>query len=186
MIHDDPGWKPAFKGFWKLFVSPLGRSKSTIVADLSQLRSMYLALVVAQFLYLVVVLVVPGSRPAVIPPGIAAGAAAIAGIGSISLVRSMGRRALDAHDARRLAASYRGLFFLRFANAEFPMMVGFGGYFLAGHHLWVFLVGWISAVSGLIMMAPTRVQIQGREKRLLEENSTLSLIDSLQGKNEKE
>lgn len=176
---DDPGWRPALKYLWKGLALPYRSKKQQDSPNLLQLRGIYLAFLVMQFGYLLAVLLIPRLGEKVVPLEIAGAAAGVAGVGSLVMGRSIGLRFIDIASQEKLAELFRATFFLRYANAAFPVLIGFVGFFLTGGEVWVFLIGFVFSLGGLALMAPTRSEISRLESSLRERGSNLSLHQAL-------
>ena len=85
------------------------------------------------------------------------------------------KKELPGQSASELLARYRAVFFLRFALAEAPILVGFAGFFLTGGRLWVYGIGLAFGMVALLRIAPTKRDIQRRQAELNAQGSTLSL-----------
>jgi hypothetical protein len=70
------------------------------------------------------------------------------------------------------------LFFIGLGAAADAALLGLGGVFLGGS-LWIYLVGLAFGLVGLWMIAPTRSDIERRQREITAAGSPLSLLDAL-------
>lgn len=147
--------------------------------NLLHLRGIYLGFLLSHLLFLLVLLVIPDLGEKIVPPEVAGSAAGLCGLASLMLGRSIGNRIFEKQNEDDLAQTFRGVFFLRYAYAAFPVLIGFVGFFLTGGEVWVFLVGFSFSLPGLILMAPTRSEIGRWEMRLRAQGSRQSLYQAL-------
>jgi O-antigen/teichoic acid export membrane protein len=143
---------------------------------LIDLRSIFLALVVALLLFLVPLsFVAPwdGGDERWVPWLVILG-----GILSLAWVSSIRRRPLQATSLEGLANWYRALFFVGVGMAVSAVMWGFVGVFLGGS-LWIYLLGLAFGLVGLWMIAPTRTDIERKQREITAAGSSLSLLDAL-------
>jgi hypothetical protein len=140
------------------------------------LRSVFLSLIVPLFLFLIALTFIEpwgGGDERWTPWAVlAVGVVSLAGIARIR------RRPLPAGSAKALALTYRSLFFIGIGLAEAPALWGIAGVFLGGS-LWIYLVGLAFTLVGLLMMAPTRSDIERRQREIIAAGSALSLLDAL-------
>jgi hypothetical protein len=81
-------------------------------------------------------------------------------------------------DPRSLAISYRAIFFVSAASAVTPVLAGICGVFIGGS-LWVALEGLAFTVPALALVAPTRSNIERRQREIDALGSPLSLGQAL-------
>jgi small-conductance mechanosensitive channel len=86
--------------------------------------------------------------------------------------------ALPTSSPEPLARYYRALFFIEVGVAVAAALWGLVGVFLVGS-LWIYLVGLAFGLVGLLMIAPTRSDIERRQREITEAGSPLSLQDAL-------
>jgi O-antigen/teichoic acid export membrane protein len=105
---------------------------------------------------------------------------AVIAIGIISLawVARIRQRPLPTTSPEALARHYRALFFIGVCAAADAALLGFVGVFLGGS-LWIYLVGLAFGLVGLWMIAPTRSDIERRQREIIAAGSPLSLLDAL-------
>lgn len=101
-------------------------------------------------------------------------------LGSLVLVAVwwIRRRRLTATSEEVLAASYRSLFIVGLGFAEVPLLFGIvGSFFTMG--LSVLVIGPVSSLVGLSLIAPTRADIERRQQEISTAGSPLSLLHAL-------
>ncbi len=158
---EDPGWPPrvflALLPFWARFVV---RRRKHRANDLLALRTLYVSLVAAP-LYLLLVLAFLDDfhpRQPTLRPHVAGLLAAAAG--ALLLLASVRIRGREVPlDESQVVGAFRAVFFVRFALANAAAIVGFVLFFLGGNYLWIYLLGLIFAITGLLLMAPTKRSI---------------------------
>jgi len=140
------------------------------------LRSVFLALLVTLFLFLVPLSFIGpwdgGDEPWV------PWAVVVIGIASLAWVARIRRRPLPTTSPEALARHYRALFFIGVSAAADAALLGFVGVFLGGS-LWIYLIGLAFGLVGLWMIAPTRSDIERRQREITAAGSPLSLLDAL-------
>jgi predicted cobalt transporter CbtA len=102
----------------------------------------------------------------------------VLGFASLAMVALMRRRPLPANPASSLAASYRAVFFIEIGYAESAALFGFAGALIAGS-CWVYVLGLVFSLIGHAMTAPTRRDIERRQREIAATGSPLSLLDAL-------
>jgi hypothetical protein len=70
------------------------------------------------------------------------------------------------------------LFFIGVGVAEASALCGFAGVLLGGSR-WIYLVGLAFGLVGLWMIAPTRSNIERRQREITAAGAPLSLLDAL-------
>ena len=94
------------------------------------------------------------------------------------LPRRIRRRPLPTTSPEALARHYRALFFIGLSAGADAALLGFIGVFLGGS-LWIYLVGLAFGLVGLWMIAPTRSDIERRQREITAAGPPLSLLDAL-------
>jgi hypothetical protein len=178
---EDPGWWPSVRGISWYTVPVVGsvmriRGNRRQANGLIVLRSVFLSLIVPLLLFLIALRFIEpwdGGDERWTPWAVLAiGVVSLAGIARIR------RQPLPLGSAKALALTYRSLFFIGIGLAEAPALWGIAGVFLAGS-LWIYLVGLAFTLVGLRMMAPTRSDIERRQREIIAAGSALSLLDAL-------
>jgi hypothetical protein len=100
------------------------------------------------------------------------------GVWALAVILWVRRRPLDTTSLKALVASYRGMFYLGIGVAEVPVLVGFAGFFLTGE-LWAYLLGMTLGLLALVLVAPTRADIERRQQQIAAQGSSLSLLEVL-------
>jgi hypothetical protein len=179
--HEDPGWWPSLRGL-RWYPIPIVGEVINIRAwrkernGLIVLRSVFLGLLVTLFLFLVPLSFMgpwDGGDEGWVP-----WAVVVIGIASLAWVARIRRRPLATTSPEALARHYRALFFIGVGAAADASLLGFVGVFLGGS-LWIYLVGLAFGLVGLWMIAPTRSDIERREREITAAGSPLSLRDAL-------
>jgi hypothetical protein len=166
--HEDPGWRPSLRGPWWYAVPFLGsmrlvRARRKETNGLVVLRREFLGLVAPLFFFLVVLSFIEpwdGGNERWIP-----WAVVVIGFVSVAWVARIRRRPLPATSLEALARSNRAFFFIGVGFAEGAALWGFLGVFLGGS-LWIYFVGLAFALFGLRMIAPTRLDIERRQREI--------------------
>jgi F0F1-type ATP synthase membrane subunit c/vacuolar-type H+-ATPase subunit K len=180
MTQEDPGWRPSLRGL--RYAIPIvgqvmrarGWRKET--NGLVGLRSTFLGLLVSLFLFLLAMSFVSrwdGGVEGWVPWAVAA-----VGVIALAQIAWVRRRPLATGSLEALAGSYRASFFLGVGFAESAALFGFVGVFIGGS-LWIYLVGLAFAVVGFWMIAPTRVDIERKQREITAAGSPFSLLDAL-------
>ena len=179
--HEDPGWWPSLRGLWWYAIPVVGtvtmfRARRKETNGLVVLRSVFLGLVAALLLFVVALsFIAPwdGGDEGWVP-----WAVVVIGIASLAYVARIRRRPLSTTSPEALARYYRALFFIEVGVAEAAALWGFAGVFLGGS-AWIYLVGLAFGLVGLWMIAPTRSDIERRQREISAAGSPLSLLDAL-------
>lgn len=159
-------------GPWKL---PRGGPDET--DGLTGLRSIFVGLVSALFLFLVVLsFIAPWNGRG--GAGWVLGLVLLLGAIGLARVRAARNRPLKIESRDKLVNSYRAIFFIGVAFAEMPALVAFVGVLFADK-LWLYLVGLTFALLGLALIAPTRADIERRQQQIAAQGSSLSLLEAL-------
>lgn len=90
-------------------------------------------------------------------------------------------RPLDLRDRRALAGSFRTAWILGIAFAEAPALSGFMGALIL-ERLWPYVVGLAISLALLAAMAPTRRELDRRQRAITAAGSPLSLREALSGR----
>jgi hypothetical protein len=177
--YEDPGWgQPIRRCFW--FVRPLVHLNFRVLAwgpqgedGLTALRAIFVSGFVLPLLLLTpgMVQIAPwdGGDERWVPIVVA-----ILGAFHLFLAVRSSHRRMRAEDSRGLALSYRAIFFVSAAYAMTPFLVGVCGVFIGGS-LWIALEGLAFTVPALTLVAPTRRNIERRQREIQEAGGTLSL-----------
>jgi hypothetical protein len=181
MIHEDPDWQPSLRGLWWYAIPLAGsvmrvRAKRRETNGLIALRSVFLSLVAALLFFVVPYsFIAPwdGGDERWVPWTVV-----VIGIGSLAGVGWIRRRPLPTTSLEALARSYQALFFIGVGVASAAALWGLAGVFLGGS-LWIYLVGLAFGLIGLWMIAPTRSDIERRQREITAAGSPLSLLDAL-------
>lgn len=176
----DPGWLPSLRGLWWFLIPIVNMMKiggwRTEESVLVVLRTVFLGVVVSLFLFLwAMSFITPwdGEDERWAPWAVAA-----IGIISLAWVASIRRRPLPTTSPEALARHYRALSFIGVGAAADAALSGLAGVFLGGS-LWIYLVGLAFGLVGLWMIAPTRSDIERRQREITAAGSPLSLLDAL-------
>ena len=180
-IHEDPGWWPSLRGLWRHWLLLVGSvmrvgARRVETNGLIVLRSVFLSVVAALLLFVVPLSFVgpwDGGDERWVP-----WAVVVIGIASLAYVARIRRRPLLTTSPETLARYYRALFFIGVGVAADAALLGFVGVFL-GESLWIYLVGLAFGLVGLWMIAPTRSDIERRQREITPAGSPLSLLDAL-------
>jgi hypothetical protein len=180
MTQEDPGWWPSLRGLRWYPIRIVGELMNVRAwrkerNGLIVLRSVFLGLLVTLFLFLVpLTFVGPWDGDDRWVPW----AVVVIGIASLAWVARIRRRPLPTTSPEALARHYRALFFIGVSAAADAALLGFVGVFLSGS-LWIYLVGLAFGLVGLWMIAPTRSDIERRQREITAAGSPLSLLDAL-------
>jgi hypothetical protein len=182
MTREDPGWRPALRAGWWAVVPILDlfarrHIERTSANQLIALRAQFFYAVLPLFLFL-----------AILPFAASSSGSGkvdwftflVAGCGVLSLVniRWLRRRPLMTNTTQTLAASYRAVLFIGVGSANSAALFGFVGVFIGGS-FWLYLLGLAFALPGLALIAPTRADIERRQREIEAQGSSLSLLDAL-------
>jgi hypothetical protein len=152
------------------------RARRAETNGLILLRSVFLGLVAPLLLFIVALSFIgpwDGGDEGWVP-----WAVVVLGIASLAYVARIRRRPLPTTSPEALARSYRALFFIGVGVAEAAPLWGFAGVFLGGS-AWIYLLGLAFGLVGLWMIAPTRRDIERRQREITAAGSPLSLQDAL-------
>jgi len=179
--YEDPGWRPSLRGLWWYALPIVGsvmrvRARGRETNGLIVLRSVFLGLVAALLLFVVPLSFIgpwDGGDERWVPWAVVA-----IGIASLAWVARIRRRPLPTTSPEVLARHYRAWFFIGVSAAADAALLAFVGVFLGGS-LWIYLVGLAFGLVGLWMIAPTRSDIERRQREITAAGSPLSLLDGL-------
>jgi hypothetical protein len=152
------------------------RARRAETNGLIPLRSVFLGLVAPLLLFIVALSFIgpwDGGDEGWVP-----WAVVVLGIASLAYVARIRRRPLPTTSPEALARSCRALFFIGVGVAETAPLWGFAGVFLGGS-AWIYLLGLAFGLVGLWMIAPTRRDIERRQREITAAGSPLSLQDAL-------
>jgi hypothetical protein len=97
---------------------------------------------------------------------------------SLTKISRLLKRRLQGQTPDEIAKRYTALFFVSFATAEYPALLGFVGFFVT-NRLWVYVLGMSFSVVGLALIAPGRRNLARLQTRLREDGSSMSLVGAL-------
>jgi hypothetical protein len=180
-MTQDPGWRPSLRGFpWYLipFFGEMMRARGWRRErnGLIVLRSRFLGVLVPLFLFLWAMrFIAPwdGGDERWVPWAVAA-----LGVYSLVAIAWIRRRPLVTGSPEALAGSYRASFLIGVGLADSAALFGFAGVFIGGS-LWIYLLGLAFGLVGFLMIAPTRLDIERRQREITAAGSPLSLLDVL-------
>lgn len=176
----DPGWRPVLKGAAPLLLlgpwAPSWIMRARADGGLTALRHVFLSLVSSGFLILVVLLFIEPDLGAP-SPGEAAAVVAL-GAYAVGLGIWGARRPLDTSGPEQLAGSYRANFFLAFALIQSALLIAFVLVFLWGE-LWPYVTCLPFWFIGMMLIGPTRRNLEGKQQQITASGSPLSLVGSL-------
>jgi hypothetical protein len=142
---------------------------------------LWLALFLWPWVLLIVALVAFSSEdvgdPDLPPAAVGIGVSVLSLLG-LGLVIWARRRKLDTSAPEALAASYRGSLLLGAAFAEWPAGWAFVGV-AVGREMWILLPGLAASVIGLLLVAPSRANLDRRQVDVTASGSALSLVETL-------
>jgi hypothetical protein len=191
----DPGWAKAARRGWFYFFIPFPlfeMSRNNAGVDgLTRLRTLLLAFAwVPMLIILVSTSVADGWDPGVRTSVAVWTAVAVAGIGllEVGLVLWQRRRLLlgpratadELNDPSQLAIGYRATVLLGLAFSESAFLWGFVAACLTRRAEIIF-VGVPFMLVGLMLCAPTRREIERRQRELVSRGSTVSFVEALRG-----
>jgi len=181
MTQEDPGWWPSLRGLWWYLIPILGEvmrarwwRKET--NGLIAIRGRFLGFLVSLFLFVFAMsFIAPwdGGDERWVPWAVAA-----LGVYSLAAMAWIRRRPLVTGSPEALAGSYRARFFIGVGLAQSAALFGLAGVFIGGS-LWIYLLGLAFALIGLWTTAPTRLDIERRQREITAAGSPLSLLDAL-------
>jgi hypothetical protein len=179
--HTDPGWRPALRDVWWMLVPFAGplmrvRARRRGTPGLLAMRSVFVGLIASLILFLVVLNFIErfdGGDEGPVP-------VAVLALGVLSLIGTLlvSRRRLSTSSAQALASAYRASFFIEIGVAEAAALFGFAGVFITGS-VWVYLIGLAFTFVGFGIAAPSRADIERRQREITASGSSLSLLDAL-------
>jgi hypothetical protein len=171
---------PSLRGLW-WFLIPIVNIKKMSgwrpeESVLVVLRTVVLGIVVSLFLFLwAMSFITPwdGGDERWVP-----WAVVVIGIVSLAYIVRIRRRPLPTTSLEALARYYRALFFIEVGVSVAAALWGLAGVFLVGS-LWIYLVGLAFGLVELWMIAPTRSDIERRQREITAAGSPLSLLGAL-------
>jgi hypothetical protein len=179
----DPGWWPALKRLPRLMIPFRGRpgtGRRPEADGLTGLRLIFIGIVGSLWMSLGVLLSIVDPKDWFAPGHVGWFPALVvaAGVASVLRLRSLGSRPLDPSSLTSLAASYRDRMFIGIAVSEAPALIAFVGTFLMGV-LWVYLVGLGFSTINLILVGPTRRNLEQLQEAIRSRGSPLSVVEAL-------
>jgi len=154
------------------------RKKQATADGLTSLRTIWLALVLSLFLFLLTLSFVVNDRRVHRPMKWWLVGVALAGCSSLLLTAEIKRRPLRSESPEALAKSYLSHFFIGFAQSEIAALLGFVAVFITGR-LWPYLEGLSFTLAGMILVAPTAGNLDRYQSKLRAQGSSLSLVEAL-------
>lgn len=181
MTQEDPGWWPSLRGLWWHWIPIVGtvtmfKARRKETNGLVVLRRVFLGLIAALLSFVLALsFIAPwdGGDERWVPWAIAA-----LGVYALAAMVWIRRRPLATGSPEALASSYRASFFIGVGLAESAALFGFAGVFIGGS-LWIYLVGLAFGLVGMWMIAPTRSDIERRQREITAAGSPLSLLEAL-------
>ncbi len=181
MTREDPGWPPVFRAAWWVVVPILDvfarrHINRTSANQLIALRAQFFTAISPLFLFLAILPFIASSGSDKVDwlPFLVAGC----GVLSLANILWLRRHALMTNTAQTLAASYRASMFIGIGSASSPALFGFAGIFV-GEKFWLYLLGLAFALLGFALIAPTRADIERRQRQIEAQGSSFSLLDAL-------
>ncbi|MEX2458959.1 MAG: hypothetical protein WD770_08240 [Actinomycetota bacterium] len=180
MSYDDPGWMPAIKRAWRYILFPAWPVQRPRPGDnpLIALRTVFLSSLLA--------LAVVGNVLTFVEPDgpprfgtLHWFIAAYAVVGSVGGVAWARRRSIVVTDVQTVAGSYRGLVLISFGLAHSVALMGFVLVFITGYR-WTFAAGLGVALPLLALVAPTRADIERRQRQVTAAGSAVSVSRAVQ------
>ena len=179
--EEDGGWRVSWRMLRFLVPGSLqmdyrrGRAKG--VDGLAMLRDVWTSFVGAIVLFGIVILfVIPGSRPSGALPHVVL--LAVATVACLSAETWALHKSLDCTSPTGLANSFRARFFLAIAFSEAIALLAFVATFISGRW-WIYWAFAPFAVLGFTRNAPTHGHLEAEQWRLNDQGCTLSLVRSL-------
>jgi predicted permease len=177
---DDPGWLPILRELGWAVIFPWARlskhyrQRETAAQPLVTARAIFVGIFIAQFLILFVMSFVVTSPDRWSSPGKWGWAAAGVGVASILGVTALRSRPLRASSPDELRTSWTATMFIGIGRANLSEFVALV-LTLTSHRLWVFVISLAFTVGGLLLVAPSRGNIERRQSQLGVSSSPLSL-----------
>jgi hypothetical protein len=137
-------------------------------------RRIFASIVLSLFLILIVLTFVAGSWARPGPRKVAGAILAFSSAYGLALVLWVRARPLPTETPEKLVAGFRGAFFIGLGVAEAPALVGFAGSFIT-MRLWPYLIGLAVSLGLMAAIAPTRSEIERRQRQIEDAGSALSL-----------
>jgi hypothetical protein len=146
---------------------------------LTTLRLLFFSLAMSPLLAgLVVIVSTPGRPPGDEDPRFYSISVGALGVLSLILVQWLRRRPLDVTSKEQLVASFRTNFFLGFAFTDVPIILGLIGA-LRTHELLIYGEALVFFVIAMLLIAPTRANLDRRQQQITAQGSPLFLVEAL-------
>jgi hypothetical protein len=179
---EDPGWNRLFRPEFRILIPIYGlwkflHEKPDGTDGLTALRGLFVGLVSALFLFLFALsFIAPwnGGKAGLVPWLVV-----LLGVVGLWRARAARNRPLRIESLENLAVSYRANFFLGIGAAEAPALFAVVGVLFLAAKLWIYVEGLAFAVVGLGLIAPTRADIERRQRQIQAKGSALSLLEAL-------
>ena len=180
MSQEDPGWWPSLRGLWRHWIALVGsvmrfRARPVEANGLILLRSVFLVLVGALLLFVVPLSFIgpwDGGDERWVPWAVIA-------IGTISLAWVARIRRRPSLRLRRRPLPVITEHCSSSGSVPPRTQPCWGSLAFLGGSLWIYLVGLAFGLVGLWMIAPTRSDIERRQREITAAGSPLSLLDAL-------
>jgi hypothetical protein len=180
--YEDPGWRHTFKSLIPIAGPIIVRRSRQGTNALLSLRMIWVGIFSSLFLigFVLFFVIEPSRRfktdqaswfPAVV---------AILGVVTVAVIRRHRSRPLDCQSVSSLIVSYRVRFLIDHGFAQAPALAAFVGSFLMGTW-WIYLLGLAFSLSAMLLVAPTRREIDRRQEQIAAQGSSLSLGRALMG-----
>lgn len=189
-VSGDPGWGPALsKPHLYLFIPMLPvflMGSWTRRGDgVTAIRVIFISMLASIAMILAITAFIAPDIEGEGEPALWAGIVAASGLFDVAMIMWARRRFLnsDMTSMNQAGASYFTTFFLSYALALSPALVGFVSVFITGD-LWPMLVGYGFTIAGSLLFAPTRTRIADLERALQQrglQGSFVSAIGPAQG-----
>ncbi|MFN2545674.1 MAG: hypothetical protein ABR600_14045 [Actinomycetota bacterium] len=166
MSYEDPGWRPILKGLGFAFIPYVGHTLARRSGGnlLENARTLFTSFVVTPLVIAIpLAFVTSGDEK----HGATAWALGVTAFGLVNLVavQWVRKRPLVKDSPDSLAQSYVQNMILGIAFAEAPALLGFVGATVTGA-IWVYPIGAVIALIGMLLVAPTRWDIERRQSEL--------------------
>lgn len=178
MAGPDLGWKKELRIYRRVFLPWLWwRPEKTLIGltRLTQMRLVWLSLILSAFAYLVPLLFIKpldgdgGSFPQI-----------IIGVGLASLATAVMLRnqPLRGDSPEDVLSSFTQRFYIGFAVAELPMLLGFVSVFIEGS-AWLYVLGLFFGLTGLALTGPLASNLERHDRLLKDSGSRYRLTELL-------
>ena len=161
-MNDDPGWRPAFAKphllvlFW-LAPALLLQSR---MDGLARVRAIFFTSVLSLVgIYAITTLLLSGEDEASRQVPLWSTIVAAAGVASLVIIHTFRKRVLRGSESSEIGAAYVTWFFLGYALALAPGLIGFVSTFTTDSFI-PLNIGFGCAALGLVFIAPTRKEMQ--------------------------